>query len=97
MKHAKIKAAEDEREQLEEEINSLRTDLRLARSNTKIYGEKERGKEFSPMIEVPNFRLDQWICRVASATQRLEGASLNSSIVHFQHFEPSKMQRLFTA
>ena len=44
MKHAKIKAAEDEREQLEEEINSLRTDLRLARSNTKIYGEKERGK-----------------------------------------------------
>ena len=50
MKHAKIKAAEDEREQLEEEINSLRTDLRLARSNTKIYGEKERGKEFSPLI-----------------------------------------------
>ena len=43
MKHAKIKAAEDEREQLEEEINSLRTDLKLARSNTKIYGEKERG------------------------------------------------------
>ena len=48
MKHAKIKAAEDEREQLEEEINSLRTDLRLARSNTKIYGEKERGKFQSP-------------------------------------------------
>ena len=43
MKHAKIKAAEDEREQLEDEINSLRTDLKLARSNTKIYGEKERG------------------------------------------------------
>ena len=60
MKHAKIKAAEDEREQLEEEINSLRTDLRLARSNTKIYGEKERGKEFSPLIEVPNFQLDQF-------------------------------------
>ena len=48
MKHAKIKAAEDEREQLEEEINSFRTDLRLARSNTKIYGEKERGKFRSP-------------------------------------------------
>ena len=48
MKHAKIKAAEDEREQLEEEINSLRTDLRLARSNTKIYGEKERGEFRSP-------------------------------------------------
>ena len=42
VKHAKIKAAEDEREQLEEEINSLRTDLKLARSNTKIYSEKER-------------------------------------------------------
>ena len=48
MKHAKIKAAEDEREQLEEEINSFRTDLRLARSNTKIYGEKERGEFLSP-------------------------------------------------
>ena len=48
MKHAKIKAAEDEREQLEEEINSFRTDLRLARSNTKIYGEKERGKFRGP-------------------------------------------------
>ena len=60
MKHAKIKAAEDEREQLEEEINSLRTDLRLARSNTKIYGEKERGKEFSPLIEDPKFRLYQF-------------------------------------
>ena len=46
MKHAKIKAAEDEREQLEEEINSLRTDLKLARSNTKIYGEKERGNSY---------------------------------------------------
>ena len=46
MKHAKIKAAEDEREQLEEEINSLRTDLKLARSNTKIYGEKERGNPY---------------------------------------------------
>ena len=50
MKHAKIKAAEDEREQLEEEINSLRTDLRLARSNTKIYGEKERGKFWNHQI-----------------------------------------------
>ena len=50
MKHAKIKAAEDEREQLEEEINSLRTDLKLARSNTKIYGEKERGNPYGRKI-----------------------------------------------
>ena len=72
MKHAKIKAAEDEREQLEEEINSLRTDLRLARSNTKIYGEKERGMEFSLLIEGPKFR----ICRVFIATRRRKGPLL---------------------
>ena len=64
MKHAKIKAAEDEREQLEEEINSLRTDLRLARSNTKIYGEKERGKKFLRMIVGRKFRLQTRPVRV---------------------------------